>query len=161
MERVHDVMRLLRHFRSRLALERGAVLVEYVLLVSIVAAGSIGGLTFVSTRIDGWVNSSGKKISTVSSTSADTVAPIPGTASVSCANSGCTALVVTLSGWSGAASYTYTWEHSAGGCGDPTGWSAAGSSSTVPVTSPGGYRVTVQASNSSGKSPPVTTCVEI
>lgn len=160
MGRVHDLMRLLRRLRSHVVRQTGAVMVEYVLIGSLIAAGTIGGLTFVSSKMDGWLTSSGKSVASASSSATDPSGPpTTGTASVSCSSSACS---VSVSGWTGAASYTYAWERSADGCGSSTGWSAAGGdSSSVPVSSPGGYRVSVRAKNSSGMSDPVTACVDV
>jgi Flp pilus assembly pilin Flp len=165
MERAHHLMRLLRHLRSHVGQQAGAVMVEYVLIASIVAAGTVGGLGFLGSRIDGWVTSSGGKVAAVpAGDGALDGRPTAGAVTLSCSGSGCSTLTASLSGWSGATSYNYTWQKATGpsGCASTSGWTSVGSdSSALGVSSPGSYRVTVRASNDSGESAPVTTCVDV
>jgi Flp pilus assembly pilin Flp len=124
--------------------QSGQTLVEYALIIALIALASIVALGFLSGKINSLFSKAGNSVSNV------TVAegsgspggggpvdppPVAGTVAISCSGGTCYdagTLTASLSGWSGATSFTYTWQQNSSsgeGCGGGGGWSGVGGNS--------------------------------
>jgi Flp pilus assembly pilin Flp len=127
---------------SRLEGESGQSLVEYALIIAIIALGAIVALGFLSGKITSLFSKAGNSVNGVNVAEAAPGGggpvdppPVAGSVAITCAGGTCYnagTLTASLTGWSGTTSYTYTWQQngsSSEGCGGGGGWSGVGGNS--------------------------------
>jgi Flp pilus assembly pilin Flp len=138
----------MRRGSQRLEGESGQTLVEYALIIAIVALGALLALGFLSGKINSLFSKAGNSVNGVvvadgasggsggSSTGGPVdPPPVAGSVAISCAGGTCYnagTLIASLTGWTGTTSYTYTWQQngsSGEGCGGGGGWSGVGGNS--------------------------------
>jgi pilus assembly protein Flp/PilA len=169
--------------------ESGQTLVEYALIIALIALAAIVALGFLSGKINSLFSRAGNSLDNVTvaagGSSGSPPPPSPptaGTVSITCSGGGCDSgdtLTAVPAGWTGVTTFTYSWRRNTfpfATCADPTpggfgpNWTTSGitpSASSNPITNvpvsglDDPYEVSVTGSNANGSAGPIVACVNV